>query len=49
MISLILPAINGCIEKENENEVISKFKEDYKQQGIEFILYLLKSYIKQII
>ena len=49
MISLILPAINGCVEKEKENEVISKLQEDYKQQGIEFILYLLKSYIKQII
>ena len=49
MISLILPAINGCVEKENDNEVISKLKEDYKQQGIEFILNLLKSYIKQII
>ena len=49
IISLLLPIINGCVEKENESEVISKIEEDYEQQGIEFILHLLKSYIKQLI
>ena len=49
IISLILPAINGYIDKEGESEIISKLKEDYSQQGIEFILKLLKSYIKQLI
>ena len=48
IISLIFPVINGCIEKENES-LISKLREDYEQQGIEFIFYLLKSYIKQLI
>ena len=48
IISSIFPVINGCIEKENEL-FISKLRDDYKQQGIEFILYLLKSYIKQLI
>ena len=48
IITLILPVINGCTEK-NESEVISKIQDDYEQQGIEIILYLLKSYIKQLI
>ena len=49
IISSILPIINGCVEKENESEVISKLREDFEQQGIDFILYLLNSYIKQLI
>ena len=48
IITLILPVINGCTEK-NESEVISKIQDDYEEQGIEIILYLLKSYIKQLI
>jgi len=49
LICLILPAINGYVEKENESEVISKLQDDYKQQGIEFIIFLLKSYVNQLI
>lgn len=48
IIALILPVINGCTEK-NESEVISKIEDDYEQQGIDIILYLLKSYINQLI
>ena len=49
LICLILPAINGYVEKENESEVISKLQDDHKQQGIEFIIFLLKSYVNQLI
>jgi hypothetical protein len=49
MMTLVLPAINGIVEKDNENLVYSKMKEDYEQQGIEFILILLNSYVKELV
>ena len=49
MMSIVLPTINGTVEKDNENIVFSKMKEDYEQQGIEFILFLLSSYVKELV
>ena len=49
MMTLVLPAINGTFEKDNENLVYSKMKEDYEQQGIDFILILLSSYVKELV